>query len=497
MSDTKKEVKKESKKEKKSSLYASFFDKRSTQYGSNMVLMVIAVLGVLILVNYIAGKELPRTDVTKNQQYTLSDQSKKILSGIEDEIKVVAFYQGDSSLRSTLEDLVTEYQSVNENITLDFVDPDREPAKARLYNVIQYNTIILEKGEKRETVLTATESDLTSGILKITRDERKKVYFIEGHGEKDIEGTEENTAYRLVKQELEKQVYDVAKTSLVAEGGIPEDADVVVLAGPRVAISDQEKDVLRSYINDRNGRILMLLDPLLDLGTDVNAETGVGLTEFLAEFGIEYGDGLVVDRQANYFGDASSLVVVDYATQQITQGLDRVLLPVVAKVGQAENIPENWQVTELMNSTIDSWLENNKTATVADFSEGEDEQGPISLAVAAQEIDPVADKEAEEGAEAEEKARMVVIGDSDFAVDPFVNPNLGVFNVELLVNSVNWLAAEEDLIAILPKEPQRAEVALTGSQSQVIFYSTVIGMPLVVGLVGVVLIVRRKRKRKR
>lgn len=475
----------------------SFFDKRSTQYGSNMILMVIAVFGVLVLVNYIAGKELPRTDLTKDKQFTLSDQSKKIIADINEPIKVTAFFEASSPQKTIVEDLLTEYSAENENISVEYIDPDKSPAKVQLYGVVQYNTLVLEKGEKKEIVISSAESNITSAMLKLVRDERKKIYFTTGHGEKQINGTEQNTSYSLIRAELEKQIYDVEEISLLGGAGIPEDADVLVVAGPKNRVNDDEVGILRKYINERHGKILFLLDPLLDQGSELDAETGVGLTGLLNEYGIEYGDGLVVDRVGNYFNDASTLVVDKnkYARHQITQGLERVLFPVTSKVSQSEKLPENWTVTELMTSTIDSWLENNKTEITAAFSEEEDEKGPISIGAVAQEISPTDAKDSED-ASSEEKARLVVIGDSDFPVDPFVNPSLGVYNADLFVNAINWLAAEEELISILPKNPTPSEITLTGTQSQIIFYITVIVMPLVVGVIGFVLIFKRKRKRK-
>lgn len=474
----------------------SFFDKRSTQYGSNMLLMVIAVLGILILINFIAGKNLTRTDFTKNQQFTLSEQSKKILEDVNEPISIVAFYQASSPLKDSAEDLLKEYSASNDNISYEFVDPDQNVAKAKLYNIVQYNTLVVEKGEKRESVLSSAESDITSAIIRIVKDERKKLYFVTGHGEKSLQPGDERTSYANIKSELEKQIYDIEEISLLSEGGIPEDASVVVMAGPKNQINDDEKNVLRSYINNRNGKVLFLLDPVLDLGESVDAETGLGMKDFLNEFGIDYGDGLVVDRVGNLFGDASAVVVNEYAPFQITQGLSQVVLPVVAKVGKAESIPENWNVTELATSSVDSWLENNKTETLADFSEEEDETGPISIAAVAQEITPTDNKEGDEQSE-EEKARIVVIGDSDFAVDPFTDPTFGAFNAELFINSVNWLAAEEDLISIRPRSNESSTVTLTGSQARWILYATVGIMPLLVGIVGVSLYVRRKGKRKR
>ncbi len=475
----------------------SFFDKRSTQYGSNMILMVIAVFGVLVLVNYIAGKELPRTDLTKDKQFTLSDQSKKIIADISEPIKVTGFFEASSQQKSIVEDLLTEYSAENSNISVEYVDPDKAPAKVQQFGITQYNTLVLEKGDKKELVTTSAESDITSAMLKLARDERKKVYFITGHGEKEINGTDQNTSYALIRAELEKQIYDVAEISLLSGAGIPEDADVVIVAGPKNRINDDEVDILRKYIHEQHGKILFLLDPLLDQGSDLDAEIGIGLTTLLSEVGIEYGDGLVVDRVGNYFNDASTLVVEKnkYARHQITQGLERILFPVTSKASQSEKLPENWTVTELMTSTVDSWLENNKTETTAAFSEVEDEKGPISIGAVAQEVPPTDEKDTEDGL-SEEKARVVVIGDSDFPVDPFVNPSLGVYNADLFVNTVNWLAAEEELISILPKNPTPSEITLTGTQSQIIFYVTVIGMPLIVGVIGFILIFKRKRKRK-
>ncbi|MBU1119122.1 GldG family protein [Patescibacteria group bacterium] len=473
----------------KSKKSIGFFDKRSTQYGTNSILLIVAVLGILILVNYIAQKEVYRVDVTKNKQYTLSDQTKNVLDQVDEEIKIIAFYTDSTGAKQEVQDLVEEYKALNSNITLEFIDPDKNPGTARQYGISRYNAIIIEKGDKSEELSSATESELTSGILRLVKDDTKKVYFLTGHGDKSVTSTEQTKAYGMIKNELEKQIYTVEELSIISTQGIPEDAAVVILAGPTVEISDKEKEVMRDYIVNRKGKVLFLFDPLID------TSAGLNMGDFLNEFGLAYKDGVVIDQAQGYYGDALTPVVQKdgFESHQITQKQELVYFPGVSNAGKAESVPEGWAVTELARSTATSWLESDTTKTEVGFGEG-DIEGPVSLIAVAQEVVPTDQKEGEESSDDKDSARIVLVGDSDFALDAIIGSDIGLFNRDLFLNMVNWLTADEDLISILPKEAVTSEVALTGTQSKVIFCLIVFGMPAIFVVVGIVVIVRRKRK---
>ncbi|GAH82944.1 unnamed protein product, partial [marine sediment metagenome] len=164
--------------------------------------------------------------------------------------------------------MIDEYKALNSKLSVEYIDPDIKPTVARQYGITRYGTLIFEQGDKKEQALTTTESDLTSSLLKLTRDEIKTIYFLTGHNEKDIEAMTE-LGYATISSLLEREGYQVKKLSLVTEKKVPADAEVVVLAGPKKKILDKEKIELNKYLKN-GGKMLALLDPSNESDTKVN-----------------------------------------------------------------------------------------------------------------------------------------------------------------------------------------------------------------------------------
>jgi ABC-type uncharacterized transport system involved in gliding motility auxiliary subunit len=473
----------EKEKEKKSkkiwNKISKVFGLRQTKYGANALVAILALLGILILINSIAKKENFRWDLTKSKKYTLSDQTEGVLKRLDKEVKVTAFYQAGNPEKEEVENLLKEYQDKNDKLKVEFIDPDKNPAKAKQYGIERYGTIIFESDGKKEQALAATESDLTSSILKLSRTEKKRVYFLEGHGEKDIENMDE-TGYSTLKSSLEKEGFDVSKLSLLTKPEIPQDASVLVLAGPTKQLLDKEKEVIGKYL-DEGGKLFALLDPISEV------KESAGTSELLKKWGIERDESVVIDPEQYFWTDVSTPVINKWESHQITSKLSAAFFPGVSEVSPASDAPADVTVTSLARTSASSWLERDTEKKQVEFDENSDKKGPISIACAAQKEISQSDK-----TDSAKKTRLVVVGDSDFAQNAFADA-LG--NQDFFLNSTNYLAEEEELISIRPKEEEERTVALTGKQAQMIFYTTVIGMPAVVVFLGILVWARRRKKR--
>jgi ABC-type uncharacterized transport system involved in gliding motility auxiliary subunit len=448
------------------------------------------MVGILILVNFIAQKEPFRWDLTKSKKYSLSDQTIKVVEAIDEEVKVIGFFQSNNSQKSEVEDLLEEYKAKNDKLKIEFIDPDVKPAEARRYGIARYGTLIFEQGDKQEQSLTATESDITSSLLKLSREGEKVIYFLAGHNEKDIEGMAE-LGYSNVKDLLEREGYVVKKLSLVTEKKIPDDAEVLVVSGPKQKYLDKEVKILEKYLMN-GGKMMAMLDPSNE------TEKGSNLKGLLKKWGVEIEDGVVIDPTKYFWTDVGSPVIDDWQNHQITSSISPAFFSGVMKVGEASEHPENVEISSLAQTSQDSWLEKNLDSGQAKFNESDDIKGPISIAMVVQGIENEEDEtNKEENKEEENKnksPRIVVIGDSDFANNIFAD-SLG--NFDFFVNSIDWLAEEEDLISIRPKDQENRTVTLTGAQSKLVFYLTVIGMPLIIIIIGVGVWMDRRRKRQR
>ncbi|GAH82220.1 unnamed protein product, partial [marine sediment metagenome] len=213
--------------------------------------------------------------------------------------------------------------------------------------------------------------------------------------------------------------------------------------------------------------------------------------------GVKIEDGVVIDPSKYFWTDVGSPVIEKWENHQITSSISPAFFSGVAMVDKAAEHPENVEVDSLALTSSESWLEKDLKTGKAKYTDGTDTQGPISIAMVVTGLEDE-EEESEEKSEEDKKEatspRIVVVGDSDFANNVFAD-SLG--NFDFFINSIDWLAEEQELISIRPKEQEQRKVTLTGSQSKFIFYSTVIGMPLIVIIIGIGVWMDRKRKRKR
>ena len=384
--------------------------------------------------------------------------------------------------------MLTEYGYHSEKVTTEYVDADKKPVQAKQYAVETYGTIVLEYKGRQERATSASEQELGNALVKIITGEKKKVYFVQGHGEKD-HASADRAGYSTVSSALEKDNFGIEKLVLIQGQDVPADASVVIVAGPTADLLQLEVEMLRRYLN-KGGHLLVLLDPI------EKPEAEMPLLEGLVrEWAINPGRDVVVDisGMGRLFGtdDASMPVVATYPAHPITEGF-RVLtaFPMSRSVTALEATGTR-TARSIMETSPKSWAETDvkellATGKVAMELDKGDRTGPISLGAAVAAPAPDAEKAAaaepapKPGQEKKDDAkkpetRVAVIGDSDFAANSY----LGIQgNKDLFVNTVNWLAQQENLIAIRPKEASDRRVTLTSGQQTGIFWLALLLIPV-------------------
>jgi ABC-type uncharacterized transport system involved in gliding motility auxiliary subunit len=273
--------------------------KRSTKFGINSGISVLLFLGVLGLVNYLGEKHQKRWDMTTESLHSLGDESTKVAAQVKEKLRIKAFYPGADE--PDVKDLLDLYAHQNGQISYEFVDPDKDPQAAKLYDVQNYGvmmnpltreqrktgTLILDMGNNRieriEKQDTPTEEDVTNSLMKLLKGEKKTVYFVEGHGEKSTSSTERD-GYEVANGALGKDGYIVKPLNLVVEEKIPADASAIVMAGPTTEPFPQEMDKVDAYLN-AGGSLLLMLDP----------PPAATLKDFTQKWSINVGNNRVID----------------------------------------------------------------------------------------------------------------------------------------------------------------------------------------------------------
>ncbi len=447
---------------------------KRAQGGANTLVFSLAFLAVLVLVNVVGAKYHKRVDVTQNKQYSLSEQSRKILANLETETKVVMLVRpGDSQVQQTKE-LWQEYTYHSKQLKFETIDPDREPSKARSFATefntgpnLRYGQIFLTQGAKKVEVTGTTEQDFTAGILKLTQDKQKVVYFLEGHGEQEL---------MQAKQALGKQNYKIEALSLFGKKEVPADAAVVVVAGPQSALMTQEVDVLKAYV-EQGGRVYAML-----------ADKRTGLEDWIQQLGVTVRNDLVVDPRANINYEPAMPVALRYPHHAITQGLQTTAYPMTRSLKQADQMPEGVTAWALVETSPEAWGETNLMSRQIGFDAGQDAEGPLTLAYALsiEQKAPVSaaspSVEAEAGEAEPEKTRMIVVGTAQFAADKLYGSELS--NGDLFLKSLNWLAEEDALVSIPAKDTTPKTIEMMGNQINMVFWTSVGGAPAILVILG-------------
>jgi ABC-type uncharacterized transport system involved in gliding motility auxiliary subunit len=466
------------------------FRRKSFLYSSNLLLVIVLVLGIIVLANYFLASHHLRVDFTEAKIHSLSDQTVQVVKNLKKDIQVKGFFRESNPGRAKIEDLLKTYSYYSPKIKHEFIDPDKNPALVKAFNITQDGTSVLEGGGQENRITTATEEDLTNAIIKVTRESKKVIYFLEGHGEPGIDETGD-AGYSAAKDELGKLSYEVKKLSLALSETFPKDCSVLVIPGPQKNLLPNELETVQNYI-DHGGRVLCLLDP----------GSAPDLNPVLLKYGVKVGEGVVVDAISRMFGaDYTMPVITEYDFPQITRSFRyATFFPYARPVDPADQKPEGAVVSTIGKTSPNSWAEMDLEAEMkkgrVTLEKDKDKQGPISLAVAAtipvkeEEKKPAPDKPAAPAETAPKKeARLVVFGDSEFATNQYYNLS---GNGNLFLNTVNWLTEETDLISIQPKTSQPRTIQLTPSQSRMIFFFSVLILPAIVLVLGVSVWLRRR-----
>ena len=476
--------------------------RKSFLYSSNLLLIIVLVLAILVVANYFLSRHNYRLDFTESKLHSLSDQSIQVLKNLKKDVQVKGFFREGNYSRAKLEDLLKNFSYYSKKIKYEFIDPDKSPGLVKAYGITQDGTTILEVGGQESRITTVTEEDLTNALIKATRETKKVIYFLEGHGEHSIEQTED-TGLSIAKDELQKLGYETKKLALALSETFPADCALLVIPGPQKDLLPNELETIQGYIR-KGGRVFFMADP----------EVAPGLIPYLLQFGVKLENDVVVDTVSRLFGgDYFMPVITEYESHEITRSFRyATFFPYVRSVEPLEPKPEGVTVTVLGKTSPNSWSERQLDQKQVTFDKDTDKQGPVPLAIVAT-IEVKAEEKkpeeppatAQEGGEAkkdEEKqpaapaspepkkeGRLAVYGDSDFASNRYFGLS---GNGNLFLNTVNWLTEESDLISIQPRTSSPRTVQFTPSQGRLIFLFSVLILPLIILVLGVSVWRRRR-----
>lgn len=467
--------------------------------GLNTGVALLLATTIVLMLNYLSYRHYYRTDWSSRQFYSLSSKTIGLLESLKEPINITVFFQPGNVLYEDIHNLLREYQFHSDQLNIQWVDPDRDLAlteeMAVKYEVTEPNVVVFDNGERQKYVradeiakIDASsgveriiafqgEQAFSSAILGVVQTTAPTVYFLTGHGERDIDNFDRRQGFSGIRQIIERDNVVVSTLELSKEKKIPSNCDALIVAGAAQRMSSPEVEIIRDWLR-RSGRLIILAD----------AGQTSGLEPLLREWGVVIGNDLVLDPDRTLTG--REVFVSAYNKHPITDklGTTAAIFQLPRSVEPdyyQEQTADRTQVTPLALSSDNSWAETQPEQSPAQYdAKTGDLKGPVSLAVAVEKggMSGGLDMQIR-------PARMVVFGDSGFVS----NGGLTGGDTSLFMSSLNWLLDREQLMAVPPKQVLDTRLKLTRNDTQILFWSSVLGIPAFAALLGMMLWMRRRK----
>jgi len=467
----------------------SFNDKKF-KYGGYATLLTAFVLAILVVVNLVVGQIPYKLDLTQNQMFSLSDQTKKVLENLDQEIRIIGLYEtGQES--AVFDEILQRYRRLNKNISITYIDPVKNPTFASKYTKdgekLNEGSYIVESDERYKIIdyydlfnirydqygntladSLALEQRVTNAIKYVTADTLPVVYTLEGHMEQSLPIQ--------LKDQMELENYEVKTLSLLTEESVPSDATVLMVIAPQRDITEEEEQKIREYLENR-GRAIFLMEIVEDEMPNFES--------LLKSYGVALNKALVIEGDKNNYFQNPAWIVPNMESHDIISPMKSNKMQVLAVGAQGIEVLEekkrSIEINPLLVTSDNSWGRTDLASTSFDKEDG-DVDGPFNVAVA------VADKEWNETTAEYEETRLIVVGDAELLNPQFAS----IGNADFILNSLNWLHDEKESISIRPKSLTTSYLKINAFQKLVIAGIAVILIPLLILGAGFVMWLRRR-----
>lgn len=450
--------------------------RRAGKYGSSAILAAGLMIALLGIGAYYAALHEQKWDYTEGKLHSLSEQAIEVLGGLEQKLAITALYTALEQPR-VAEFLKKFVETAPDKVSVEIFDPAQKPGRLRELGIasdqLGAGLVHLKLGAESAQVTELSEEALVNAIAKLTRRKAKKAYYSIGHNERAIEGDAGKEASGLGNaiEALKSEGYQVEPLLLASKSDVPDDAGVLLIAGPTQNFLATEHASLARYVA-RGGALLALMDP--------RAQTDLAQT--LASFGVAVGDDVVVDIET-LAGSPYAPFAAQYGDHPITRGFrDAALFVAVSSV---KPIDETGGLAPLVTTGERSWAETDFESLASETAQPDPKTEKVSFVPIA-----VVGDAAVTPAEGKQPGRLVVFGDSDFATNQW----FGQFrNRDLFLNSVNWLLGEPEGITVRPRRPGASQLAVSEPTLRRVRTASLFVLPEAIAVLGVIAWWRRRR----
>jgi len=474
----------------------------------NVLVQTLAFVLLFAIINYLGFGHYWRWDFSRDQKYTLSSQTKRVLTNLKKPVRLTVFFSGGSPIAQEVSSLLKEYSYTSKKmIDVEVVDPFLAMSRAReiatQYKLRDNDNVVIVDYDGRSKFVNASdmaefepslnlldkprlktfkgESAITQALIEITASGTNPVYTLSGHGETALD---EDLALSGLKDFIGRQNIQLNPLKLTDVEAVPPDAKALFIIAPKYDFSDLDLAALHAYWENR-GRVFVFLEP----GSPVPK-----LNAFLNELGIIVNDDRVLRTMPIRLSTGIVRGVLKEITGDFVAGS-----PITKRLG---NVTASFQGGETQSLTLDVerakasaiklqpliqasagfWGETKYTAATVYFDPKEDHSNPVVAA------------SAEKGGVTNElirvnSSRLIVVGNAAF----ITNKTMTGADLDFVLNSLNWLIDREEIIGIAPKSAHNLSLNLTEAQISSIAVLVMLAMPACAALLGFIVWLKRRR----
>ncbi len=449
------------------------------------IAFVVLLLAVMGLLGWLSTQYTWQSDWTADARNTLSEGSTKLLRGLKGPITVTAFAREDAELRARIRGLIARYQRVKPDVHLTFVNPDAEPQRVRQLGIQRDGEMIVAYHGRSAHVRELNEQAVTNAILRASRQGKRWIVFLTGHGERDPLG---RANYDLgdFGKDLKDKGLTVETLNLAKTPTIPSNTSVLVIDSPQVNLLPGEVKIIRHYV-EKGGNLWWMGEPGSLHGLEPLAE----------ELGLDFLPGVIVDPTTQLFGiqNPAFVLVTDYPPDPVTRSMNTVtLFPTSAALDTNDHGHSDWTRTPILTTQARAWTDTGKLSGEIRYNKGTDERpGPLNLGYALTRSTAKQDGGANQADRHrnDNQQRVIVVGDGDFLSNAYLG-NGG--NLQLGLNMVHWLSHDDSFIAIQPKSAPDRTLNLSPTAQFMIGAGILLVIPLGLIASGIMIWLRRRKR---
>ena len=450
---------------------------RQTKYAAYVTIYIVVILAIIVGANYLANRYNKSVDATANKRFSLSDQTKKVVGDLKQDVTIQYFDKADGMQNA--KDLLGRYANLSPKIHIEYIDYMKKPQLARAANITKEGTAIIDYGAKKEEAKTFDEEGITGAMIRAIKGGVRTVCVVSGSGEHRVEDTGQD-GFSDFQGAVTKDNYQVKSINLLQQADVPSDCTVLVVSGPSGDYVQPEVDAIKKYV-EGGGRALFMLDPPLKIGRKEISDN-TPLTELLASWGVTADKDLLLDEnplsQLVGLGPEVPLVTT-YESHPIVNDLAGTATGFPLSRSLEIKNENHTSVSKLFATSPSSFSSYNLSSPEIRIDPNKDKKGPFTLAAAG----------TYDTGKPSSQGRFIVVGNSRWASNSFLKFN---GNRNLALNMMNWLSSDEDLISIRPKEQEDRRISLTNAQFLMVRTVSQFLLPLIVIIGGVMVWAKRR-----